>query len=146
MRSAQGWCSSIFSMILIGALTLVAAPASGQYSFSNVDFPGAVWTAPSKINDAGQIGGQYLDTSGHRHGFLVAGGSYTTIDCPSPYTASTGATGINNLGDVVGVCSAPGGINGTYGTSRSFLLSAGTLTLLPDIGSSFGNGSTFAQA
>jgi probable HAF family extracellular repeat protein len=114
---------------------LAAHDAAAQYSFTSIDYPGAVWTDAFKINDSGQVVGQYLSASGVRHGYLKSGATYTTIDCPSPYTAASGAFGINSFGDIVGYCSTPGGINGFYGTSRSFLLSGGVLTLLPDPGS-----------
>jgi probable HAF family extracellular repeat protein len=127
-------------------LSLVTAEkASAAYSFSDVDYPGAVWTVAQKINDSGQIVGYYADTSGVRHGFLLSGGTYTIIDCPSPYTASSNALGINNLGQIVGSCSAPGGVNGVYGSTRSFILSGGVLTFLADAPGSYGGASTFAQ-
>src|SRR5438445_2488087 len=96
------WLTRV-AVVLFSVVT--AADAVAAYSFSDVDYPGAAWTAPSKINDAGQIVGQYLDGSGIRHGFLLSGGAYTTIDCPSPYTSQSGAFGINNLGQIVGRCS-----------------------------------------
>src|SRR6266567_752329 len=92
---------------------LVVFPAASfaAYSFTDVDYPGAVWTVPTGINDSGQIVGQYLASSGVRHGFLLSGGTYTTIDCPDPYTDGSNAVGINNSGQIVGFCSVPGGIN-----------------------------------
>jgi len=121
--------------ILFLMFLVFPAEHAAAYSFTNVDYPGALWTTAFKINDSGQVVGQYADTSGTRHGFLLSAGTYTTIDCPSPYTAGSGAFGINNLGDIVGGCSAPGGINGFYGTSPGFVLSGGVMTLLPDPGS-----------
>ncbi len=50
-------------------------------SFQIVQFPiGALSTVPLSINDADQIVGYYIDLSGKRHGFMLANGSYTTID------------------------------------------------------------------
>src|SRR6516164_7350899 len=37
---------------------------------------------PVSINDAGQIVGHYEDSSGHVHGFVDTGGTYTTFDFP----------------------------------------------------------------
>ena len=125
----------VFGILLFTVFLCHAQNAAAAYSFTSVDYPGAAWTTAWKINDSGQVVGQYLDTSGTRHGFLLSGGTYTTIDCPSPYTAGSGAFGINNLGQIVGGCSAPGGINGFYGTSPGFFLSGGVMTLLPDPGS-----------
>jgi probable HAF family extracellular repeat protein len=60
-------------------------------------------TYPTAINDAGQVVGYYIDSSGF-HGFLYSGGAFTTIDDPSTqYTeAYTIPTGINDLGQIVG--------------------------------------------
>jgi probable HAF family extracellular repeat protein len=58
-------------------------------------------TLASGINDTGQIVGTYADASGV-HGFLLSGGSYTTLDDPlaQQYTA---AQGINGAGQIVGI-------------------------------------------
>lgn len=133
--------------VLLVVLSLAMAEnARAAYSFSNVDYPGASWTVASGINDSGQIVGYYNDASGVRHGFLLSAGTYTTIDCPSPYTAQSIANGVNSAGQIVGTCSAPGGVNGVYGTTRSFLLSGSVLTFLPDAPGSYNGASTFAQA
>lgn len=138
--------SRLLGAVLVMA-TAGAGTASAAFVVTNVDYPGAVSTTAYKINDAGQVVGIYIDAAGVRHGFLLSGGSYSSIDCPSPYTAGSEANGINNLGQIVGVCSAPGGINGVYGTSRSFRVDAGVLTFLSDVpAGSYGGGSTFAQA
>jgi probable HAF family extracellular repeat protein len=138
---------TVVRMCAVLALALsmgVSTSAAADYSFLNVDYPGAVWTVPTKINTAGQIVGQFLDAGGTRHGFLYSNGIYRIIDCPEPYTTQSSATGINNSGQIVGFCSAPGGINGVYGTTRSFLLSGGVLTFLPDLPGSYNGASTFA--
>jgi len=135
------WLPEILFVMLTMATT---GNASATYSFSDVNYPGAVLTSAQGINDPGQIVGYYFDTSGARHGFLLDGGTYTTIDCPSPYT-TTEAFGINNLGQIVGYCAAPGGVNGVYGSTRSFILSGGVLTFLSDAPGSYGGASTFAQ-
>jgi probable HAF family extracellular repeat protein len=77
------------------------------YGFATIDeplaFPG--FTEASGINDAGQIVGTFLDTSIVQHGFLLSGGSFTTIDAPFGPTA---AAGINAAGDIVGFSGAHG--------------------------------------
>ncbi|MGB6785960.1 MAG: hypothetical protein WBE60_08805, partial [Nitrosotalea sp.] len=52
------------------------------------------------INNAGQIVGNYIDSVGHYHGFLLASGNYTPIDYPGEN--STAPYGINNAGQIVG--------------------------------------------
>jgi len=52
------------------------------------------------INNAGQIVGSYLD-AGIFHGFLLSGGTFTTIDVAAA-THGTRAFGINDAGTIVG--------------------------------------------
>ena len=85
-----------------------AAAQDSSYTFTTIDVPGC--TSASGINDDGHIVGAYDDAPGHRHGFLLAAGIFTTIDVPDDgisndvcgLGASTSANGINNHGDVVG--------------------------------------------
>ena len=56
--------------------------------------------ARKPINDAGQIVGDYLDSSGTMHGFLYSAGIYTTLD--DPLGIRTVASGINDAGQIVG--------------------------------------------
>jgi len=84
-------------------------------SFTAIDFPGALGTAGTGINDADDIVGNYLACSGQDsesevlrlpctfaqgHGFLLSGGTYTSIDPPGSIGTSVG--GINNSGEIVG--------------------------------------------
>ena len=52
------------------------------------------------IDDAGDIVGWYLDSSGNSHGFLLSGGKVTTIDDPG---GTTDPEGINNKGEISGL-------------------------------------------
>jgi uncharacterized membrane protein len=61
----------------------------------------AYGTGGNNITDSGQIVGYYYDASGTSHGFLLSGGTYTTIDVPGG--ATTFAYGINARGDIVGI-------------------------------------------
>ena len=78
-----------------------------QGKLTTIDIPGALATAPVKINDRGQIVGIYSrnatntkDPDATVHGFVLHRGKVTTIDYPG--AASTQAAGINNRGEVVG--------------------------------------------
>jgi probable HAF family extracellular repeat protein len=94
--------------------SIVAGTGAKSYAYSyypTIDYPGAVITDPSGINDIfsgsvidqsgkiGQVVGTYYDGTGTQHGFLYDIG-YTSIDYPGAY--GTGANGINNGGSVVG--------------------------------------------
>jgi len=82
--------------------------ANGGLTTIDAQFPGVnvVGTGCRAINDAGQIVGLYVtqDFTGqrHRHGFLLSGGVFTSIDSPVPGTTDTVARGINNAGQIVG--------------------------------------------
>jgi hypothetical protein len=72
-------------------------PATGATTIANLQqvyFPGSQFTVPTKINDAGQIVGLYIDSGGKQHGFLFSKGQYSTIDFPG--AAATEALAINN--------------------------------------------------
>jgi hypothetical protein len=53
-----------------------------------------------------EIVGNYTDSSGYYHGFLYAGGTYTTLDDPyitaGSVASGTSITGINNAGQIAG--------------------------------------------
>jgi hypothetical protein len=67
--------------------------------FTTIDVPGGNATLANGINDAGQIAGYYVDSSGE-HGFLDSSGVFTAIDAPGAY--QTYPHGINGAGQIVG--------------------------------------------
>jgi probable HAF family extracellular repeat protein len=59
-----------------------------------------------RINASGQIVGFYFDSNFSRHGFLLSGGQYTTLDDPNGGSGrgqGTTVIGINGAGTVVGI-------------------------------------------
>jgi uncharacterized membrane protein len=72
-----------------------------SWTFSSIDVPGAITTAPRGLNDLGVIVGAYLDSAGHNHGFVLQDGTYTTVDDPEG-AQGTAAVRINNRGEIVG--------------------------------------------
>ena len=112
------------TLLLANVVALVAAgpvAAGPSYLFQTLpDFPTAIQTLPSDINNAGQIVGTATVLLGQgvvRHGFVLIGGTYTQIDYNTAF--GTFATGINAGGDIVGGNTfSPGG----------FLLSGGTFS------------------
>ena len=92
--------------------------------FIDIRFPGALATAPFKINDRRQVVGFYYDQGGP-HGFLWDDGDFQTIDVPG--ATATGAIGINNRGQIVGF------YVDAVGKSHGFLRDRrGAVTTLPD--------------
>jgi uncharacterized membrane protein len=108
-------------------------------SFITIDAPGASTTDAFGINDVAQIVGSY-NTGDGPQGFLLSGGSYTTLNDPaitSPPTGSghyTAATRINASGQIVGYYN--------LSPTRGFLYSTGTYTNV-DTGAI--QGGTFAK-
>jgi Lipase (class 3) len=92
------------------------------YSYTTLDAPQATLTSAGNINDAGQIVGDYFDSSGTRHAFLLSGGIYTTIRAES---AESVVSDINASGQIIGEYLVPG--NNYY---DAFLYSGGTYTTI----------------
>lgn len=59
------------------------------------------------VDNAGDVVGWYADTNGVQHGFLLSGGTASTIDVPG--AADTELEGINNKGQISGQSKAPSG-------------------------------------
>jgi len=101
---AQHVCSMLGGAFFLGAfvLALAAIPSGASaFTFTTIDVPGATLTNAIGINAHGQIVGAFTDAGGAFHGFLLDGGSFTTIDPPGA-TGGTEAGGINELGQIVG--------------------------------------------
>jgi uncharacterized membrane protein len=90
------------------------------------DYPGASNTDATGVNDTGSIVG-YWSSGGFRHGFLLTGGIYTSIDVPGADPATKPGTrphGINNAGTIVGEYADLSGM------IHGFVLSNGIYTTL----------------
>lgn len=112
------------TLLLANLVALVAAgpvAAGPSYLFQTLpDFPTAIQTLPSDVNDAGQIVGGATVPLGQgfvRHGFRLSGGVYTQIDYSTAF--GTFAAGINSAGNIVG---------GNTFNFTGFLLSGGTFS------------------
>src|SRR2546427_9879475 len=83
-------------------LLVVCQPVAADNKIFTIlpDFPGATFTSFRGINTAGDIVGFYATATGVGHGFLLRGGTFTTIDPPG--SLGTLALGINDQGDIVG--------------------------------------------
>lgn len=128
-----GGIASVLILIVCGSARMARAdPIS--LTFTTLDVPGAIYTRPAAINDAGAIVGSYITSAGTIadtvwHGFLYSGGTFTTIDVPpNPPGLGPGSTmlnGINNAGQIVGVVSEAGLSN-----PHAFELDGNRLTVL----------------
>jgi hypothetical protein len=102
------------------------APNSGSIEvITTFDYPGTVnVTSPQKINERGDIVGEFIDSNGVVRGFVrFSDGSFSApIVDPNDTVGFTEGRGINNLGTVVGDYASPDGNN------HGFFLSGGTFT------------------
>lgn len=85
-------------LLTVGIFTSTAA--AQNYSFSRIEFPGALSTVAWGINAGGDIVGTYTDAGPVYHGFLLRNGNFTAIDFPG--ADGTDARGIGPGGEIVG--------------------------------------------
>lgn len=89
----------MFCTVRFLLLSVPLAVAQGTYT--QIDVPGALNTLAFGINTGGDVVGTYADSTGFAHGFLLSGGTYTTIDYPTS-GLETELFGVNDVGQVVG--------------------------------------------
>jgi len=112
-------------VIIVGLLALAVSSAQAQaYKYTSIDYPNAIRTRTHGISPGGVIIGDYLDTSGTQHGFLLSGGRYITVEVPGaligmPGVLPTGLRGINPAGDIVGIYIAPPGSSADCTVART---------------------------
>ncbi len=93
------WSVCLFALSLGLGVTSKSLP--GDPTFTTIDFPGAAaFTLAVDINNSGEIVGRYIDIAGINHGFLLSGGTFTSVTFPG--AVWTRAIGINSSGDIVG--------------------------------------------
>jgi len=109
--------------VSIGVLLLSAGRAQADFLFTTLmPFGSNIGTAYG-INDQGDVVGNYVTDHGESNGFLLAGGTYTSIS----YGVFTGTSvaGINDVGSMVGFYylpfdSYPGGFRVDNGSINQF--------------------------
>jgi hypothetical protein len=126
--AAQRWAcskkvSKIEKKLMAVALGLLlglpgAAKADVKFTFTTIDVPLPPPAPPNTLssntvvngNSPNAIAGQYDDSGGNTHGFILRGSAFTTIDVPKLNVLVTIINGIN----------AGGQLNGTYQDSGGF--------------------------
>src|SRR5450432_2278420 len=82
-------------------LFLSGSGAFASQKITRVDAPGAAQTFAYGLNNAGDVAGYYIDTSGGYHGYIRdSDGTYTPFDAPG--AVATIADSINADGTVTG--------------------------------------------
>jgi hypothetical protein len=115
----------LFAFPVMGTFAQQAAPSGSIEVITTFDYPGAGNnTLPQKINERGDIVGEFIDSSGVVRGFVrFSDGSFSApIVDPNDTVGFTEGRGINNARTVVGDYVI------SDGTVHSFLLSGGTFT------------------
>ena len=115
----------LFAFPVMGTFAQQAAPSGSIEVITTFDYPGAGNnTLPQKINERGDIVGEFIDSSGVVRGFVrFSDGSFSApIVDPNDTVGFTEGRGINNSRTVAGDYVI------SDGTVHSFLLSGGTFT------------------
>ena len=91
-----------FASIPVASIAQLPTPTlavSESFSFTAINFPGTNRTRAIGLNDNGNIVGDYFDSAGVRHVYLLTQGNFTSFDAPG--AIETRGPAINNL-DVIG--------------------------------------------
>jgi uncharacterized membrane protein len=103
-----------------------------NFNYTTIDFPGASTTLAAGINGSGQIVGGYQLPDGSRHGFLDAGGVFSTVDDPNA-TSGSENVGINDSGQIVGAYNLNSPEAGhIFEGAHGFLDNGGSFTTIDD--------------
>lgn len=71
--------------------------------YSQVNFPGGLFTMPMAVNNSGVVSGYFADTNDVLHGFIYQAGTYTQVDVPPQRAIETSVSGVNDAGVLVGI-------------------------------------------
>jgi hypothetical protein len=115
----------LFVFPLMGTFAQQAANSGSIEVITTFDYPGTGnSTLPQKINERGDIVGEFIDSNGVTRGFVrFSNGSFSApIVDPNDTVGFTEGRGINNPGTVCG------DYVGSDGNSHGFFLSGGTFT------------------
>ena len=115
----------LFAFPLMGTFAQQAASSGSIEVITTFDYPGAGnATLPQKINERGDVVGEFIDSSGVTRGFVrFSDGSFSDpIVDPNDTVGFTEGRGINNSRTVAGDYVI------SDGTLHSFFLSGGTFT------------------
>jgi hypothetical protein len=93
--------------------------------FSTINVPGALQTIPGGISNAGVTVGQYEDSSGAYHGYILDAGNLTTLDVPS------GSDTVANNITATGTIQVVGSYTNSSNNSEGFLYKDGSYTNVP---------------
>ena len=90
----------IYVLLSLFAGAGVASAQNSAYDFVKLEYPGAVYTDATGINNAGHVVGTYADVQGRLHGYVFDGVNYTTVDFPG--SIHNFVFGIGPAGEILG--------------------------------------------
>jgi len=130
---------SLFCCVTLIGLSVVGnaqseSPLIKVGGYQEIAIPGAVQWSGNGVNNSGAIVGGYVDTKGVTHGFLVSGGTVTTLDYGHGFPG-TNLVGINSNGVIVGCAFNVAGI-----CAQGVLYKAGQFTAVGPTGSIWASG------
>jgi uncharacterized membrane protein len=111
-----------FVLVFTVAVAIAADAPKLTFKFTKNNVPGAQQTFAEGINNAGVTVGQYQDTSGVLHGYILNGKMLTKLDVPNG--TGTSANGLPYNGAITVV----GGYTNHAGASVGFLYKKGKFT------------------
>ncbi len=82
----------LFATVALGLFLAIPGAARAQYHFTTYDVPGSTRTAVNG-NSPHAIAGEFDDTIGNTHGFVLSNCDFTQIDVPG--AVFTSVNGIN---------------------------------------------------
>src|SRR5258708_7915527 len=93
---------SLAAVVLAGLAMAAPRPATAQYAFTTIDFPGAAGTEILGFSTRTMVG-DFVDAEGNNHGWLLSaqGGNFLQYDVSGAWFTSLSA--INHLGQKGGV-------------------------------------------
>ncbi|HTS34399.1 MAG TPA: hypothetical protein VMH04_01940 [Candidatus Solibacter sp.] len=116
-------------ILLIGVAAMLGSTARSQavgsisqFRYQTIDFPGSTITQAFGLNERGDVVGDYTDSAGNVHGFLLSNGTFSSIDYPGAILTS--ARSINDAGEIVGAFSTANDPDAAHG----YVLRAGKFT------------------
>src|SRR5258707_14196461 len=101
-RNTRRIVVSLAAALLAGLCLAAPRPATAQYAFTTVDFPGAASTDLLGFSTRTMVG-QFADADGNTHGWLFSAksGPFQQFDAPGAWFTTLSA--INQRGDFGGV-------------------------------------------
>ena len=97
MKTLYSQLLAVLSLSVL--LSAQAAAREPSYTFTTIDYPGAVRTHAYGLNNRGQVVGHFVDSGGGEHTFRTDGEAYTPLPLPGD---DIFANDINNRGQIVG--------------------------------------------